>query len=234
MANLGAFFSKPGLLPPPPKKQQIVSVTQSLQAATLLQLHSDIDKKHHKKSHHSHDDDLEEQRALEALEKQEAEIKEKKANLRKKLAKKQQQRREEEEVRQRELARITREKALQKYKRAHEERSSDEEDQSDGDQQREVRKIAYTKDQMNDKFFRIQPSGDDSRFQRSPAEATGNLMHGPKSDSFAFHISRADGSEYTARKHAKGFRRQRTRKENPKANVVESFEEKTWQPVSAV
>ena len=52
MANLGAFFSKPGLLGPDlqAKKSQIINVSESLQAATLVQLDSDLDKKKHK--HH--------------------------------------------------------------------------------------------------------------------------------------------------------------------------------------
>ena len=61
-------------------------------------------------------------------------------------------------------------------------------------------------------------------------------MRGPKSDSFAFHTSQADGSEVKGGKHHTGTgaaKFKRARKQNPKTNVNEDMEEKTWQPVAA-
>jgi hypothetical protein len=89
MANLGAFFAKPGLLAPPEKQQkksEIINVSESLQSATLVQVDSDLDKSHSKKhKNHSLDQDLAEVKKMEDEEKS---IHAKKTALKKKLAKK--------------------------------------------------------------------------------------------------------------------------------------------------
>jgi len=69
------------------------------------------------------------------------------------------------------------------------------------------------------------------RHKRSSAEATGNLMSGPKTESFAFHISHADGSRVNGGKHHVGasvLKHRRAKKHNPTTKVSEDLEEKTW------
>jgi hypothetical protein len=132
--------------------------------------------------------------------------------------------REKQEEEEKNSAQITRDKALEKYNKANakEEESDDEEILS---------KKRY---QQDDRELRIEPAGEGSRRRKSAAEATGNLMRGPKSDSFAFHISQADGSDVASGKHHTGTAKyKRARKQNPKTNVNEDLEEKTWQPVAA-
>jgi hypothetical protein len=61
-------------------------------------------------------------------------------------------------------------------------------------------------------------------------------MHGPKTDSFAYHTSSAEGNHHKAKHHvgAGALKHKKTRKHNPSTKVSENTEEKTWQPVDAV
>ena len=82
---------------------------------------------------------------------------------------------------------------------------------------------------MNNSGVRIQPSGEEHRAIRSPAEATGNLMKGPKTDSFAFHISQSEGSTMANShdgEHIPGADYSRN------VGVSDGLEEKTWTPDS--
>ena len=96
MAKMGAFFTKPGLLGPDlqPKKANVINVSESLQAATLVQIDSDLDKKHKKKhhkkvKHHNKSVDSESESEEEKeLDREEEAILAKKAALKKKLARK--------------------------------------------------------------------------------------------------------------------------------------------------
>ena len=65
----------------------------------------------------------------------------------------------------------------------------------------------------------------------SAAESTGNLMHGPKTESFAFHISHAKGSDvYEGKHHVRpgALKHKRAKKHNAVAKVNEDQDEKTW------
>ena len=102
MAKMGAFFTKPGLLGPDlqPKKANVINVSESLQAATLVQIDSDLDKKHKKKKQHhkkvkhskSVDSESESEEEKELDREEEAILAKKaalkKASLKKKLARK--------------------------------------------------------------------------------------------------------------------------------------------------
>ena len=61
-------------------------------------------------------------------------------------------------------------------------------------------------------------------------------MHGPKTDSFAYHIASAEGNHHKAKHHvgAGALKHKKARKHNPSTKVSENSEEKTWQPVDAI
>ena len=244
MAKMGAFFSKPGLLGPDlePKKANVINVSESLQSATLVQVDSDLDKKHKKKKkqhhHKKHTKSVDSASASDAdeeeqeLDREEQAILAKKAALKKKLAMKQKRTRERQEKADKNIAVTTRQKALAKYKKSKREVESD----SESSEEEELHP-RFSKQDQNDRQFRIEPTGEESRKKKSAAESTGNLMHGPKTDNFAFHISQADGTHVHKGKHHVGagaLKHRRARKSNPTNKVHESMEEKTWQPESAV